>query len=201
MSQQAETSKPARKKSESLAVRAPAPAGLLSLDQGKLQVSETVFWKVANTFLGPDKACSINLQLEGGTSLQTTLLGQVSGALPYAQSKPLNVEALNFALDAVASLEPRDGLEVLLCSQMVALHGRSMEYLRRTMLPEQTNDGVDRNVNRATRLLRTFATLTESLRAHRGGGKQTVTVEHVTVQAGGQAIVGPVNRGGGGGDA
>jgi hypothetical protein len=28
-----------------------------------------------------------------------------------------------------------------------------------------------------------------------------VTVEHVTVQAGGQAIVGTVNRGAGGGDA
>jgi hypothetical protein len=38
------------------------------------------------------------------------------------------------------------------------------------MLPDQTSDGVDRNVNRATRLLRTFATLTECLRTHRGGG-------------------------------
>jgi len=44
------------------------------------------------------------------------------------------------------------------------------------MVPEQTNDGVDSNVNRATRLLRTFAILTESLRAHRDGGKQTVTL-------------------------
>jgi hypothetical protein len=63
------------------------------------------------------------------------------------------------------------------------------------MLPDQTSDGVDRNVNRATRLLRTFATLTETLRTHRGGRQQKVTVEHVTVQAGGQAIVGTVNRG------
>jgi hypothetical protein len=89
----------------------------------------------------------------------------------------------------------------MLCSQMVALHSQGLEYLRRTMIPEQTSDGVDSNVNRATRLLRTFAILTESLRAHRSGGKQTVTVEHVTVQAGGQAIVGTVNRGVGGGDA
>jgi hypothetical protein len=108
---------------------------------------------------------------------------------------------LNFALDAVASLEPRDGLEVMLCSQMAALHSQGLEYLRRTMVPEQTSDGVDSNVNRATRLLRTFAILTESLRAHRSGGKQMVTVEHVTVQAGGQAIVGTVNRGLRGGDA
>jgi len=125
----------------------------------------------------------------------------VSGALPYGKGECQNLDALNFALEAVASLKPRDGLEVMLCSQMVALHSQGLEYLRRTMFPEQTNDGVDRNVNRATRLLRTFAILAESLRAHRSGGKQTVTVEHVTVQAGGQAIVGTVNRGVGGGDA
>jgi len=76
-----------------------------------------------------------------------------------------------------------------------------MEFMRRGMLPEQTNDGVDRNVNRATKLLRTFATMAECLRTYRGGGQQKVTVEHVTVQSGGQAIVGTVNRGVGGGDA
>jgi len=195
--------KPAHRKIESLAVKAPAPArpALILLDKGKLHVSAAVFWKIANTFLGPDKARSLDLKLKSRTSLQTTLLGQVSGAVPYANGKPLNVEALNFALDAVASLEPRDGLEALLCSQMVALHSQSMEFMRRGMLPEQSSDGVDTSVKRATRLLRTFASLTESLRAHRGGGKQTVTVEHVTVQAGGQAIVGTVNRGAGGGDA
>jgi len=193
--------KPARKKSESLAVKAPAPAPSAHFSEdknGKLQVPDACYAKIIDTFMGPLEA---RRHLKLGFHHSTTLLGQVSGALPYGKGQCQNLDALNFALDGVASLEPRDGLEVMLCSQMVALHGQSMEYLRRTMLPEQTNDGIDRNVNRATRLLRTFATLTESLRAHRGGGKQTVTVEHVTVQAGGQAIVGTVNRGVGGGDA
>jgi hypothetical protein len=92
-------------------------------------------------------------------------------------------------------------MEVMLCSQLVALHSQSMEFLRRGMLPDQTTDGVDCNVNRATKLLRSFATMTECLRTYRGGGQQKVTVEHVTVQAGGQAIVGTVNKGVGGGDA
>ena len=34
---------------------------------------------------------------------------------------------------------------------------------------------------------------------HRGKGQQVVRVEHVTVQAGGQAIVGAVTQGAGGG--
>ncbi len=198
--------KPARKKSEALAVKAPAPtpapvptlSAQFSLDKnGKLQVPDTCYAKIIDTFMGPLEA---RRRLKLGFDHRTTLLGQVSGAIPYGKGQGTTPGALNFALDAVASLEPRDGLEVMLCSQLVALHSQGMEYMRRAMLPEQTNDGVDHNVNRATKMLRTFATLTESLRAHRGGGKQTMTVEHVTVQAGGQAIVGTVNRGVGGGD-
>jgi hypothetical protein len=37
----------------------------------------------------------------------------------------------------------------------------------------------------------------EALDKHRGKGQQTVRVEHVTVNAGGQAIVGNVRGGGG----
>ncbi len=36
----------------------------------------------------------------------------------------------------------------------------------------------------------------EALKRYRTGGRQTVTVEHVTVNAGGQAIVGNVETGG-----
>jgi hypothetical protein len=40
--------------------------------------------------------------------------------------------------------------------------------------------------------------LTDALNRHRGkGSQQVVRVEHVTVQAGGQAIVGAVTQGGG----
>lgn len=191
--------KPARKKSEALAVKAhsatpaPAPAPLFSKDKdGAIHLSDKCYEKIVNTFMGPLEA---RRHLKVGVRHCIKLLSQVAGAVPYGKGACGTVEGLDFALDAVTSLEPRDGLEVMLCSQMVALHCQGLEYMRRAMLPEQTNDGVDSNVNRATRLLRTFATLTESLRAHRGGGKQTMTVEHVTVQAGGQAIVGPVARG------
>ena len=50
------------------------------------------------------------------------------------------------------------------------------------------------------KLARTFAAQVEALRKHRTGGKQTVTVQHVNVSDGGQAIVGNVQAGGRGGD-
>jgi len=47
--------------------------------------------------------------------------------------------------------------------------------------------------NLANKLLRTYTAQVEALSRYRGKGQQTVRVEHVTVQAGGQAIVGAVN--------
>jgi hypothetical protein len=46
--------------------------------------------------------------------------------------------------------------------------------------------------------VRSFAAQLEALDRHRGKGRQVVRVEHVTVNAGGQAIVGAVGQGGGG---
>jgi hypothetical protein len=130
--------------------------------------------------------------------LGVVLLQQVSGALPFG-SDATDPKRWNFALELMGVLEPRDGLEALLCSQCVGLHSLGMECLRRAAA-DQTSEGVDQNVNRATRLLRTFATVAETLRTHRGGGQQKMIVEHVTVNAGGQAVVGNVNSTGGDGD-
>jgi len=46
------------------------------------------------------------------------------------------------------------------------------------------------------KLARTFTTQMEALKKYRTGGERKMTVEHVTVNEGGQAIVGNVSRGG-----
>ena len=51
------------------------------------------------------------------------------------------------------------------------------------------------HLNQANKLSRTYSTLLEALNRHRGKGQQKVTVEHVHVHQGGQAIVGNVERG------
>jgi hypothetical protein len=48
------------------------------------------------------------------------------------------------------------------------------------------------NLNQANKLSRTYATLLEALNRYRGKGQQKVTVEHVHVHSGGQAVVGMV---------
>jgi hypothetical protein len=60
------------------------------------------------------------------------------------------------------------------------------------MLGEQNFEGRRENLSQANKLSRTYATLLEALNRHRGKGRQKVTVEHVHVHSGGQAVVGKV---------
>jgi hypothetical protein len=50
------------------------------------------------------------------------------------------------------------------------------------------------NVNRASKLIRTFASQMEALSRYRGKGEQKMVVEHIHVHKGGQAIVGSVSQ-------
>jgi hypothetical protein len=86
----------------------------------------------------------------------------------------------------------------MIAAQLIACHNASMECYRRAMLPEQTFEGRQENLNQANKLSRTHATLLEALNRHRGKGQQKVTGEHVHVHEGGQAIVGNVETKGGG---
>jgi hypothetical protein len=96
-------------------------------------------------------------------------------------------------VDAMIGIAPRDELEGMIAAQLVACHNASMECYRRAMIGEQTFEGRRENLNQANKLSRTYATLLESLNRHRGKGQQKVTVEHVHVHEGGQAVVGIVD--------
>lgn len=105
----------------------------------------------------------------------------------------------NFLLSVVRAVEPRDELESMLAIQMGAVHAATMMMARRlnhvVSLPQQ--DAAERALNK---LARTYAVQMEALKRYRTGGQQRVIVEHVTVNAGGQAIVGAVAAGGRGND-
>jgi hypothetical protein len=102
------------------------------------------------------------------------------------------------AIDALIGIAPQDELEGMIAAQLVACYHASMECYRRAMIGEQTFEGRQENLNQANKLSRTYATLLEALDRHRGKGQQKVTVEHVHVYQGGQAVVGVLAPGGGG---
>jgi len=100
------------------------------------------------------------------------------------------------AIAGLVGIGPKDELEGMLAAQLVACHNASMECYRRAMIGEQSFEGRRENLSQANKLSRTYATLLEALNRHRGKGQQKVTVEHVHVHEGGQAIVGNVAGGG-----
>ena len=115
------------------------------------------------------------------------LLSQLTNA---AQS---NEGALNFMLSVVQGAKPRDQLETMLAAQMAAIHMVTMGFAG--LLPKvesiQEQDSAERALNK---LARTYAMQLEALKRYRTGGEQKVTVQHVSVSEGGQAIVGNVTQ-------
>jgi hypothetical protein len=101
-------------------------------------------------------------------------------------------------VDALIGIAPRDELEGMMAAQLIAAHSAAMECYRRAMIGEQTFEGRRENLNQANKLSRTFSVLLDALNQHRGKGQQKVTVEHVHVHSGGQAVVGAVATTGGG---
>ena len=69
----------------------------------------------------------------------------------------------------------------MLSVQIVGVHAQAMNYMRLATYSEQTPEGKELCVNLATRLMRTFAALTEALTRHRSKGGQKMRVEHVHV--------------------
>ena len=110
------------------------------------------------------------------------------------------------ALEALREMEPSNATEGMLAIQMIAVHNAAVNFMVDATAQSQTFEGKDAGVLRATRLMRLFNEQLEAMAKLKGkAGQQKVTVEHVHINAGGQAIVGAVNagkgsQGGGGGE-
>jgi hypothetical protein len=131
---------------------------------------------------------------------QTYSIAHLLTILPEGAAKEENDFTLpiNAAIEFLCSVAPRDAVESALAAQMAATHHLSMLMLRRAANTQHA-ESRQLHSNLATKFSRTFAMQLEALNRHRRGGKQVV--EHVHVNAGGQAVIAATvnnNRGGGG---
>lgn len=101
----------------------------------------------------------------------------------------------HFLLSIIKDMAPRDPVERMLAVQMAATHVATIRSARWLACAEHIPQAQAHYAG-YNKLARTFAAQVETLRKHRTGGKQTVTVQHVNVGEGGQAIVGNVQHGG-----
>jgi hypothetical protein len=131
--------------------------------------------------------------------LATLWLNQVMSALP-ASKEESTAGLLARVWPAIEGIAPQDEIETMLAVQMVAVHNVALNQLHRAAHAsdyEVTGPAASGN---AAKLLRVFREQLQALQRYRGKGQQKVTVEHVHVHAGGQAIVGTVEAPQGRGD-
>jgi hypothetical protein len=123
------------------------------------------------------------------------LLGQLLNTLRHGTERPLNEALVNSALATMHAIAPRSELEAMLAAQMVATHTIALDFLGRAARVEYRGTLQDYG-NLAIKLLRTHTAQLEALQRLRGKtSEQKVTVEHVHVYDGGQAVVGNVEAG------
>ena len=165
--------------------KAPALRVKVSKKRGKQEV----------TFDHPDIGVGRYLFMEALGATELDFVADFVGQLINAGSKGEDIDehAVNFMLAVVKGVEPKDQMEAMLAAQMAAVHMATMTFARRLATVETIDqqDSAERAFNKLTR---TFATQMDALKRYRTGGEQKVRVEHVTVNEGGQAIVGNVTH-------
>ena len=97
----------------------------------------------------------------------------------------------------MAELKPKDGFEGMLISQMVTVYDQAMDCFFYININKSNALAVEKLQNQAIKLMRVYNQQLEALDKHRNKGKQKMTVEHINIHRGGQAIVGEVHQGGG----
>ena len=125
------------------------------------------------------------------------------------QQPNLDISAL--AIDAAHTVQADNSLEKMLAHQLALMHEMAMKVGNAAMgelgkIQHQTSVGnglrpgaateFQRLTNSAARLMGTYQQGMLTLQRLRTGGNQTMTVQHVNVGAGGQAVIGNVQTGG-----
>ena len=123
------------------------------------------------------------------TEYSRLFFGQaVNSFFPSGYGHAHVADALHGALQA---MKPQDIIESQLCTKILILNNQAMNYMASAANTKQTEQGVDININRATKLWRLHAEAVESLNRYRRKGEQKVLVQHqhINVSDGGKAIV------------
>lgn len=93
----------------------------------------------------------------------------------------------------LAGINPKDQIEGMLAVQMIATHHATMDCFR-IVAQNGHIDIINQMSSCANKLSRTFMMQMEALNRYRGKGQQKMTVEHVHINSGGQAIIGNITK-------
>ncbi len=157
--------------------------------------------------------CMTNLVRQAGMSGESSKLQTATGIM----NNDVGVKLLALCVDAcgidlngdksqkimdifhaLAALEPKDEIEGMLLTRMVALHDRGMKMLAVNGSKDLSPQVVELYANMGIKLMRLYNESLDALMRYRRRGEQRVVVQHVTVEGGGKAVVGTILAGAGG---
>ena len=124
----------------------------------------------------------------GEEDVRKYLIRQLVTSLPDFSRDDMSKIVTN-SMALINGINPRDQVEAMIAVQMIAIHNLAMELIK-TASRGDNGMRIDHYTNLANKAMRTFTMQMEILGKYRNKGKQKIIVEHVTVNAGGQAIVG-----------
>jgi hypothetical protein len=123
-----------------------------------------------------------------------------------------NLDIAALAIDAADSVKADNSMEKMLAHQMALAHSMAMRIgnaamgeVQKIQHPTTFGNGLkpgaatelQRLTNSMSRLMATYQQGMMTLQRLKTGGNQVVTVQHVNVEPGGQAVIGNVQTGGG----
>ncbi len=131
------------------------------------------------------------VDLQDGFGKHVVNRNVVTDSILADQDLNLNEKAQD-AEQNIAALNPENNIELLLASQMMAVHN----YQQRLISHAVNTGNIDASVkygNLAAKLANVFIQQVNLMQKLKGTGQQKVIFEHVHIHSGGQAIVGTVN--------
>jgi hypothetical protein len=140
-----------------------------------------------------DKDAALMLLAEALGTADNDFLDGLISQLVLTNSRDGRIDKISFdlMLSIIKGVKPRDQLESMLAAQMAAVHQVTMKLAAQLNRAGKTDP---QEILAFSKFTRTFATQLEALKRYRTGGEQKVTVQHVSVSEGGQAIVGNVTH-------
>jgi hypothetical protein len=124
------------------------------------------------------------------------LLSQLINFIQPDLHKSADAVSIDQMLALIEGIGPGNTLEAMTATMLVGAQHAALDSLRRACHPDQTPAGRQSYTALGLKAMRTFAQLVEALHVGRGRAVRqeiNVTHQHVTVEAGGQAMVGAID--------
>ena len=103
-------------------------------------------------------------------------------------------QKINAILSTLDSLKPTDNIEHMLISQMLLTNDLIMRYATENASPSNFFESDNINQKKFFQTSKLFIQQLDALGKFRRGGEQKVTVQHVNVSNGGQAVVTQIRK-------